>query len=201
MLTQRAKDTLKFISDYMQENGESPTIGQIATGIGIKSVGSAYGYVERLEAAGKIKLLGGGRSRGIRLIDMPEKPSSVILPLKGKIAAGRLIEAVPDESEIDVGLMFAGTGRYVLKVSGESMIGEGIMSGDYVVIDSKQSPKEGDIVVALVDGYEATLKTLLFNDDDTITLMLANPDFEPQTLESDRVRVQGVVVGQMRKYA
>jgi repressor LexA len=200
MLTQRAKDTLNFISDYMKENGESPTIEQIAAGIGIKSVGSAYSYVERLEAAGKLKRLG-GRSRGIRLIDMSDNIGSVVLPMKGKIAAGRLIEAVPDESEIDVGLMFAGTGRYVLKISGESMIGEGIMPGDYVVIDSKQSPKEGDIVVALVDGYEATLKTLLFNDDNTITLMPANPDFEPITLDADRVSIQGVVVGQMRKYA
>lgn len=199
MLTKRAQDTLQFIERYMREHEEAPTIEQIADGIGVKSVGSAYAHVEQLVQAGRLSRLN-NRSRGLQLVAMADKPASLVLPMMGKIAAGRLIHAVPDESEIDIGQMFAGSGRYVLKISGESMTGEGIKPGDYVVIDSKRSPKHKDIVVALVDGTDATLKTLLFNDDETVTLMPANPDFEPVTLDADRVRVQGVVVGQMRTY-
>ncbi|HSG92829.1 MAG TPA: S24 family peptidase, partial [Methylotenera sp.] len=109
-------------------------------------------------------------------------------------------EAVPDESEIDVGAMFAGNGRYVLKISGESMIEKGILPGDYVVVDGNKQAKDGDVIVALVDGYDATLKSMLLNNDGTMTLMPANPAFEPLTLAAARVRVQGVVVGQMRTY-
>ena len=122
------------------------------------------------------------------------------MPVMGKIAAGRLIEAVPDESEIDLGEMFRGKGRYVLKISGESMIGKGIMPGDYVVVETGRAAKHGDMIVALVDGYDATLKTLLINEDETFTLQPANDSFEPITLEATRLSIQGVVVGQLRTY-
>lgn len=199
MLTKRAKETLAFIERYMREHHEAPTMEEIAAGIGISSVGSTYTYVSQLVDAGKLRRIS-QRSRGLELIEMSDDPASVVLPVMGKIAAGRLIEAIPDESEIDVGKMFAGSGRYVLKISGDSMIDVGIRSGDYVVIDSKRSAKHKDIVVALVDNTDATLKTLLNNDDGTVTLMPANTDFEPVTLAASRVRVQGVVVGQMRTY-
>lgn len=199
MLTQRGKDTLQFIENFMRQNGYAPTMDEIAQGLGIKSVGSAHFYVEQLLKAGELERLD-NRSRGLRLKLAEESDTSAVLPVMGKIAAGRLIEAVPDESEIDVGAMFAGKGRYVLKISGESMIGKGIMPGDYVVIDSQKQAKHGDVIVALVDGYDATLKTMLLNNDETITLMPANPEFEPLTLAAQRVRVQGVVVGQMRTY-
>jgi repressor LexA len=118
----------------------------------------------------------------------------------GKIAAGRLIEAIPDESEIDLGEMFTGKDRFVLKINGESMIDKGILDGDYVVIQSQQTARHGDIVVALVDGYDATLKTMFLNEDETITLMPANMSYEPVTIEAKRLAIQGVVVGQMRTY-
>lgn len=199
MLTQRGKDTLQFIENFMRQNGYAPTMDEIAQGLGIKSVGSAHFYVEQLLKAGELERLD-NRSRGLRLKAVADTDNPTVLPVMGKIAAGRLIEAVPDESEIDVGAMFAGSGRYVLKISGESMIGKGIMPGDYVVIDSKKQAKHGDVIVALVDGYDATLKTMLLNNDGTMTLMPANPEFEPLTLAAERVRVQGVVVGQMRTY-
>ena len=120
--------------------------------------------------------------------------------MMGKIAAGRLIEAVADESEIDLGIMFKGKGRYVLKISGESMIGKGIMPGDYVVIESTRQARHGDMIVALVDGFDATLKTMLVNQDGTITLMPANDDFDPVTIDAKRLSIQGVVVGQLRTY-
>ena len=199
MLTQRGRDTLKFIEDFMRQNDYAPTMEEIAVGLGIKSVGSTHYYVEQLLKAGELERLD-NRSRGLRLKQMAESDRSGVLPMMGKIAAGRLIEAVPDESEIDVGAMFAGKGRYVLKISGESMIDKGILPGDYVVVDANRQAKDGDVIVALVDGYDATLKTMLLNNDGTMTLMPANPVFEPLTLAAARVRVQGVVVGQMRTY-
>lgn len=199
MLTRRGQDTLKFIEDYMRQNDHAPTMEEIANGLGIKSVGSAHFYVEQLISAGELERID-KRSRGLRLKPVSESDTSGVLPMMGKIAAGRLIEAVPDESEIDVGAMFAGSGRYVLKISGESMTGKGILPGDYVVIDGTKQARDGDVIVALVDGYDATLKTMLLNRDGTMTLMPANPDFEPLTLAAERVRVQGVVVGQMRTY-
>lgn len=199
MLTQRGKDTLKFIEDFMRQNDYAPTMEEIAVGLGIKSVGSTHYYVEQLLKAGELERLD-NRSRGLRLKPVTESDRSGVLPMMGKIAAGRLIEAVPDESEIDVGAMFAGSGRYVLKISGESMIEKGILPGDYVVVDGNKQAKDGDVIVALVDGFDATLKTMLLNNDGTMTLMPANPAFEPLTLAAARVRVQGVVVGQMRTY-
>ena len=142
-----------------------------------------------------------GRSRSLSLSKETEPlETTVKLPVMGKIAAGRLIEAVHDEDEIDLGGMFAGKGRFVLKVNGDSMIDKAIMSGDWVVVQSQQMANHGDIVVALVDGFDATLKTVLFNDDETITLMPANEHYEPVTLPAERISIQGVIVGQLRTY-
>jgi len=201
MLTERQQDTYKFIVDYFDEHGKAPLLSEVAHGIGLSSQGSVHNYIQALVNEGLIER-SVGRSRGLRLVgrELANESLSVTLPMMGRIAAGRLIEAVPDESEIDLGGMFSGKDRFVLKVNGESMIDKGIMDGDYVVIQSQQTAKHGDIVVALVDGYDATLKTLLKNSDQTITLMPANPEFKPVTLSADRLAIQGVVVGQLRTY-
>lgn len=199
MLTKRQQDTLSFIRHYIEENGEAPLVTEIAEGLGISSQGTTHRYIDALINEGYLQRLS-GRTRGIQLCEHQASDQSLILPMMGKIAAGRLIEAVPDESEIDLGIMFKGKGRYVLKISGESMIGKGIMSGDYVVIESNRQARHGDMIVALVDGYDATLKTMLVNKDGTITLMPANDAFEPVTLDAKRLSIQGVVVGQLRTY-
>lgn len=199
MLTKRQQDTLSFIRHYIEENGEAPLVTEIAEGLGISSQGTTHRYIDALIDEGYLQRLS-GRTRGLQLCEHQASDQSLILPMMGKIAAGRLIEAVPDESEIDLGIMFKGKGRYVLKISGESMVGKGIMSGDYVVIESNRQARHGDMIVALVDGYDATLKTMLVNNDGTITLMPANEDFEPVTIEAKRLSIQGVVVGQLRTY-
>lgn len=199
MLTKRQKDTLEFIRNYIKENGEGPLVAEIAEGLGIKSHGTTHRYINSLVEDGHLQRLP-LRTRGLKIVE-PNEPDSLLMPVMGKIAAGRLIEAVPDESEIDLGEMFRGKGRYALKISGESMIGKGIMPGDFVVVETGRTAKHGDMVVALVDGYDATLKTLLINDDQTVTLMPANESFEPITLEAKRLSVQGVVVGQLRTYS
>ena len=201
MLTEREQDALDFIRHYVTQTGRSPLVTEIAEGLGIRSAGTTHRYIQALVDAGYLERLV-GRTRGIRLVSeqQEEKLGSVRLPVMGKIAAGRLIEAIADESEIDLGDMFTGKGRFVLKVNGDSMIDKAIMSGDYVVVQSQSTAKHGDIVVALVDGYDATLKTLLLNQDGTVTLMPANLSYEPVTLPANRVRIQGVVVGQLRTY-
>lgn len=204
VLTERQQDTLTFIQHYIRDHGRSPLVAEIADGLGISSQGTTHRYIQALVNAGLLER-NVGRTRGLQLInqhdDQPEQPIlSVILPVMGKIAAGRLIEAIPDESEIDLGDMFSGSNRFVLKVNGDSMIDKAILSGDWVVIQSQQTARHGEIVVALVDGYDATLKTLLTNDDGTVTLMPANENYEPVTLAAERVSIQGIVVGQLRTY-
>jgi len=204
MLTERQQDTLEFIKNYIHEQGRSPLVAEIASGLGISSPGTTHRYIKALVDAGLLERLA-GRTRGLQLVDNSVDDSrdideAVTLPVMGKIAAGRLIEAIADETEIDLSEMFSGKGRFVLKVNGDSMIDKAIMSGDWVVIQSQPRAQHGEIVVALVDGYDATLKTLLIHDNGTVTLMPANDNYEPVTLAADRVRIQGVVVGQLRTY-
>jgi repressor LexA len=202
MLTDRQQDTYDFIVHYFEEHGRAPLLSEVAHGIGLSSQGSVHNYIQALVNESLIERVV-GRSRGLRLVEQHNDPEkiSVILPLLGKVAAGRLIEAVPDESEIDLGDMFSGSGRFVLKVNGDSMIDKAIMSGDYVVLQEQRTANHGDIVLALVDFHDATLKTLLINNDGTVTLQPANADYEPVTLPVERVMIQGVVVGQLRTYS
>jgi repressor LexA len=200
MLTERQQDTYNFIAHYIQQQGRSPLLSEVAKGIGLSSQGSVHNYIQALVNEGLLTR-SVGRSRGLRLSkETSQDLATIKLPVMGRIAAGRLIEAIPDEDEIDLGGMFAGKGRFVLKVNGDSMIDKAIMSGDWVVVQSQQTANHGDIVVALVDGFDATLKTILFNDDRTITLMPANDNYEPVTLPSERISIQGVIVGQLRTY-
>lgn len=201
MLTDRQQDTYNFIVQYFQEHARAPLLSEVAYGIGLSSQGSVHNYIQALVNEGLIERVV-GKSRGLRLANQEtvQETISIKLPVMGRIAAGRLIEAIPDETEIDLGEMFEGKDRFVLKVNGESMMGEGIMDGDYVVIQSQQTANHGDIVVALVDGFDATLKTMLKNADQTITLMPANDSFKPVTLDANRLAIQGVVVGQLRTY-
>ena len=199
MLTKRQKDTLNFIRHYIYKNNEGPLVHEIAKGLGISSSGSTHKHIQALIDAGHLKNLP-MRTRGLQLVEDEDLTSSVTLPMLGRIAAGRLIEAIADETEIDVSILVKGKGRYVLKVSGESMKDKGIMSGDYVVVETTRQAKHGDIIVALVDGYDATLKTLFINQDDTVTLVPANDAFEPVTLETKRLSIQGVMVGLLRTY-
>jgi repressor LexA len=204
MLTERQQDTLDYIRHYIQSHERSPLVSEIAEGLGIRSQGTTHRYIQALVDEGLLERYV-GRTRGLVLLEsstnQQDVPSNaVVLPVMGKIAAGRLVEAVADETEIDLSEMFSGKDRFVLKVNGDSMIDKAIMSGDWVVVQSQSRAQHGEIVVALVDGYDATLKTLLINDDGTVTLMPANAEYEPITLSSERVRIQGVVVGQMRTY-
>lgn len=201
MLSKREQDTYDFIRNYIAEHQQGPLLDEIASGLGIRSRGVVHRYVQTLAQAGLIDLMQ-GRHRGIRLPEEEPRrdPHAPVLPLLGKIAAGLPIEAIPDQEEINLADFFLGPNRFVLRVQGESMIEAGIMPGDMVVIESSNRARNGEIVVALVDREEVTLKRLKNNQDGTITLIPENQHMQPMNFRADRVQIQGVVVGQMRSY-
>ncbi|MGB7933981.1 MAG: transcriptional repressor LexA [Gammaproteobacteria bacterium] len=201
MLTDRQQATYRFIRDYHVRRGYAPKLTEIADGIGIRSKGVVHRYLKAIAEAGLIELEP-GRHRGIKLTDNdPADPSTLLtLPLVGKIAAGQPIEAIPDHTTIDLTTFFMGPNRFVLKVQGDSMINAGILEGDMVIVEQRQRAMNGDIVVALIDNDEATLKFLQQNKDGTITLLPANDTLRPMIYSAERLQIQGVVVGQMRSY-
>jgi repressor LexA len=203
MLTDRARDTYTFIRDYFAEHGVAPKLREIAAHLGIQSRGTVHRYLRSLADAGLIAVEA-ERARGIRLLqdDVPGQSgeSKLTLPLLGRIVAGRPLEAVPDGESVDLSTFFMGPNRFLLRVQGDSMIDDGILDGDLVVIEKREIAADGEIVVALIDEDQATLKRLQRNRDGSVTLRPSNPAMAPMRYAGERVRVQGVVVAQLRSY-
>lgn len=197
MLSRRQQDTLTFIRNYFSRKGESPSLAEIAEGTGIRSRAASHRHVQALVDAGVIELVP-GRKRGIRLTG--EGAEGLLeLPLAGRIAAGHPIEAIPGRDTLNLADFFLGPDRFALQVRGDSMTGIGILDGDTVVVKRTASARDGDIVVALIDNEEATLKRLMVGKD-TVTLVPENPRLKPMTYTAGRVAIQGIVIGQMRSY-
>jgi repressor LexA len=193
MLTLSQRKTYEFIKLYFREKQYSPTMAEIAAGIGIHSRGVIHRYVSALVKQQLIEVEP-GRKRNIKLRHSEQN----VLILKGRIAAGSPIEAISDHETVDIINIFLGTNRYALKVKGDSMIDEGIFDGDVVVCEYCEVPAEGKIVVALIDQQEATLKRIKYNSDNTITLIPANPRLLPMTYARNRITIQGVYIGLLR---
>ena len=198
MLTSLENRMLEFIRDYIYRHGEAPTMTEIGHALEINSKGTVHRYVQSLRQKGKLEQTERGW-RGIRLTDFPST-QTLTRPLVGRIAAGHPIEAIPDQEEVDLAAMFVGENNYALQVKGESMIGVGIMDGDIVIIEPRERAEYGDIVVALIDEEEATLKRFKRFSDGRIELSPENPDMQPMIFSPERVRIQGVLVGQLRTY-
>lgn len=200
MLTDRQQQTFDFICRYAQRHGVTPKLREIAEHLGISSRGSIHRYLRAIAEAGWIAIEP-DRARGIRLLAPPQTEDNAhSLPLLGRIAAGHPIEAIPGQERIDLSEFFVGPNRFVLRVQGDSMIEDGILDGDMVIVEQRSSALDGEIIVALIDQQEATLKRLQRNSDDSITLRPANPLLAPMRYAAHRVQVQGVVVGQFRAY-
>lgn len=198
MLTDSQQRTLDFIQAYILRNGHSPTYPEIAQGIGIQSQGTAHRYVKALLASGHL-LHEEGSHRGLRLPDeVMEQGMSI--PLLGRIAAGQPIEAISGYDRINLNQMFGGDNRYALQVSGDSMIELGILDGDTVIIESSSSAPKDAVVVALLDGFEVTLKIYQPLSHGRIKLIPANASMQPLIYPADRVQLQGVLVGTLRTY-
>ena len=196
MLTKKEEKVLQFITRHITMNGRSPTRAEICDGLGFRSRGTAEGYVKALESKGHLHR--DRRWGGLRLTgEIQGRLNS--LPFIGRISAGKPIEAIVDQTEINFSDLLLGADRYVLKISGDSMIDAGINDGDFVVIKHADTAKTGDIVVALIDQNEATLKRLKRHRDN-IELVPENTSMEPLFYDADRVQIQGILVGQVRIY-
>ena len=198
-LTKRQKEILDFISGFIEHNGYSPSMEEIAEEFHFASLNAVFKHLEALESRGHLHR-DSNRARSIQLA--PPNPAGVqSLPLFGYIAAGRPIEAVsvPETLQIPDHFLPRKGSYYVLQVQGDSMIEEHIQDRDYVVVESRQSANPGDMVVALIDGENVTLKKF-YPEGGHIRLQPANAAIAPLVIDESRVRIQGVVVSVMRKY-
>ncbi|MFT5426478.1 MAG: repressor LexA [Gammaproteobacteria bacterium] len=196
MLTQKEEKVLQCITRYIAIEGHGPTLEEIGSDVGINSRGTVHRYVKALEDKGHLQR--NPHYSGMRLTGEAERHSN-ILPFVGRISAGKPIEAITDQEEINFSELLLGADRYVLKIDGDSMIDAGIHDGDYVVIKHADTAKTGDIVVALIDQSEATLKRLKRRRGG-IELIPENASMEPMFYDAERVQIQGVLVGQVRLY-
>ena len=197
MLTGLEEKILQCITRYITQNGRSPTQDEIGQLLEIRSKGTIHRYVKSLIDKGHLQR-SGRNWRGLRLAGEQNRRLT-ILPLAGRIAAGKPIEAISEQYEINFSEMLLGPGRYVLEVQGDSMIDAGILDGDLVIVRETQSADNGDIIVALIDNNEATLKRLR-KKGNQVELIPDNQSMTPMIYSADRINIQGVVVGQARMY-
>lgn len=224
MLTRKQHELICFIEDRLAETGISPSFEEMKDALGLKSKSGVHRLISALEERGFLKRLA-NRARALEVVRNPERgerapaaPSNVIampsraaprpviandvieLPLHGRIAAGMPIEAFEDSAQLVVPAALLGPGdHYALEVSGDSMVEAGILDGDYALIQRADTAREGDIVVALVDGQDATLK-YFHRDGANVRLDPANAAYDPQHYRADRVLVQGRLAGLLRRY-
>ena len=197
MLTRLEEKILQFITHYIAQSGHAPTLAEIGKALNIRSKGTIHRYVESLIKKGHLHRDRRGW-RGIRLTGENARRLT-ILPLAGYIAAGKPIEAIDDQQEINFSDLLLGPDRYALKIKGDSMIDAGILDGDLVIVRHTNTAEDGDIVVALIDGEEATLKRLRKHGA-RVELVPENRNHVSMIYPADRVRIQGVVIGQVRIY-
>ena len=223
MLTAKQRDLLNFLKQYQDQHDHAPSFDEMKNAIGLKSKSGIHRLVSALEERGYIRRLA-NRARAIEIIEEPQssakqamqdnlrKDSNVVhadfsqstslsLPLLGQIAAGTPIEALSDHSRfLDVPASMVGAGEhFALEIVGDSMVEAGIHDGDTVVIKKTDVASHGDIVVALIDEHEATLKTLR-KEAGRIGLEPANRHYQTRYFSSDAVRIQGKLAGLIRRY-
>lgn len=205
-LTRRQRQILDFLADYQSEHSLCPTLEEIASNFGVNKV-TIFGHVKELERKGFIERSAPGVSRGLRLVQQDSEPerqpsSSVDVPLLGAIAAGSPIEALESPESFDLADMIP-TGRdvYALRVEGTSMIEDGVRDGDVVLVERREDAHNGEMVVAILENEEATLKRFYRENERTtgkIRLQPANAELDP--IFVDDVQIRGVVIGVVRRY-
>ena len=197
-LTRRQNEILDYVRSFLSQHGYSPTLEEIAHHFRLASLNGVFKHLRALEERGFIRRLS-NQARSIQVLDPPGGPSSR-LPLLGYVRAGQPVEAVVNVEEISVPESFlTSRDNYVLRVQGDSMIEEHIRDGDYVVVEQREVANNGQMVVALIDGEKATLKTF-YREGRRIRLQPANTALEPIYVNEERIAIQGVVVGIMRRY-
>ena len=216
MLTAKQRALLLFIDARLKEGGISPSFDEMREALDLKSKSGVHRLISALEERGFIRRLP-NRARALEVLKLPEvRPSATVtpirpvapaaandtmeIPLHGRIAAGTPIEALQGSESFAVPAALLGSGEhYALEVSGDSMVDEGILDGDFALIRKVDTARDGEIVVALIDNEEATLKTYR-REGRMIRLDPANSRYEPQRYEEGRVQIQGRLAGLIRRY-
>jgi len=200
-LTKRQKEILDYIEGFIDRRGYAPSFEEIADHFGYSSLATVHEHLSNLERKGYIRK-SYNESRSIELVAEESASPSTELPLLGTVAAGVPIEAVQDSETLAVppDMVRRQRDNYVLRVEGNSMIEEQIRDGDYIVVQAQETAEDGEMVVALVGGESATVKKLYRESGDRVRLQPANPSMEPIFVSADDLRIQGIVVGVIRKY-
>ena len=216
MLTAKQRELLFFIDSRLKESGISPSFDEMREALDLKSKSGVHRLISALEERGFIRRLP-NRARALEVVKLPDtRPSAMVtpirpitpapandvmdIPLHGRIAAGTPIEALQGTENFSVPAALLGPGEhYALEVAGDSMVDEGILDGDFALIRKVNSAHDGEIVVALIDDEEATLKTCR-REGNMIRLDPANRQYEPQRYDPRRVQIQGRLAGLIRRY-
>ena len=206
MLTHQQEKLLQFINNFQLKSNVTPSFDEMKDGLGLKSKSGIHRILSALEERGYIKKLN-NRARAIEVLKFPNNKTehsnnnSITIPILGKIAAGHPIEAISDDTNyIDIPQSLLGKGEYfLLEVEGDSMINAGIFDGDQVIIEKRNDAKNGEIVVALIDNNEATLKRI-YKRGQQLALQPENPAFKTVIYGPDRVQIQGILKQLFRKY-
>ena len=205
MLTRKQHQLLTFIDEILQRTGVPPSYDEMKEALELKSKSGIHRILSALEERGHIRKLN-NRARAIEVLKFPKNKTdlnnnSVAIPILGKIAAGHPIEAISDDTNyIDIPQSLLGKGEYfLLEVEGDSMINAGIFDGDQVIIEKRNDAKNGEIVVALIDNNEATLKRI-YKRGQQLALQPENPAFKTVIYGPDRVQIQGILKKLIRKY-
>jgi repressor LexA len=198
-LTKRQKEIFDFICEYLEREGYAPSLEEIGERFGLSSVATVHKHVQNLVDKNLLRKAW-NRSRSIEVVREERAPTSVEIPLLGRVAAGRPIEAisVPDTIAVPSDLV-ARRDCFALRVTGDSMIDDHIVDGDVVVLESRKTPRAGETVVALIRGDECTLKRF-YQDGGKVRLVPANAKLSPMEFPVEDVEVQGVVIGLMRNF-
>jgi repressor LexA len=217
MLTAKQRELLLFIDDRLKDGGVSPSFDEMREALALKSKSGVHRLISALEERGFIRRLP-NRARALEVVKLPETRSATVtpirppapapmaandsidIPLHGRIAAGTPIEALQGTECFAVPAALLGPGEhYALEVAGDSMVEEGILDGDFALIRKVDTARDGEIVVALIDNEEATLKTFR-REGSMIRLDPANRQYEAQRYDPQRVQIQGRLAGLIRRY-
>jgi len=204
-LTRRQKQVLDFLVAFLNRHGYSPSFEEIAAGLKLTSLATVHKHLQTLERKGFIRR-GYNQSRSVEVVALPRPVRESVarhaieLPLLGRIAAGKPVEAVENPETISLGDFTRAKNVFVLQVKGESMVDDHILDGDYVICEQTQNANNQDIVVALVRGEETTLKRFVRESGGRVRLQPANAQLEPILVPAKDVQIQGRVIGILRRY-
>jgi repressor LexA len=199
-LTKKQRQILDYVESFVDNNGYSPSYEEIAQAFDYSSLATVHEHLTNLEQKGFLRK-NYNKSRSLEVVRTDPNSLALEIPLLGTVAAGLPLEVYTEQETVAVPHdMIRRGNNYVLRVKGESMIEEQIRDGDYIIVNARQTADNGEMVVALVDGEAATVKKFYREPGGRVRLQPANPSMQPMFYPAERVQIQGIVVGVIRKY-